>query len=72
MQTYCVHYKLHSADQVHLIDVVAKNKEEAYDKATYELIPEKEGEHAYSSWVASVTYQNGNSRRFNTFESNPY
>lgn len=54
------------------IDVLAKNKAEAYDKAVYEAIPEKEGEHPYSAWVASVTYQNGNYRNFNTFEGNPY
>lgn len=55
-----------------MVDVIAKSKAEAYDKAVYELIPAIEGELPYSAWVASVTYQNGNYREFNTFEGNPY
>lgn len=70
--TYHIEYKLHSADKVRNLDVVAKNKAEAYDKATYEAIPEKEGTLPYSSWMVSVTYQNGNYRRFNNFEGNAY
>ena len=70
--TYSVYYKMYSADEVHHIDVIASNKEEAWDIATYEKIPEFEMVHPYSVWVDSVTYQNGNSRRFNTFEGNPY
>lgn len=54
------------------VDVIAKSKYEAYDKAVFELIPKIEGELPYSAWVASVTYQNGNYRTFNTFEGNPY
>lgn len=69
---YCVHYKLHSADDVKRIDFLASSKVEAYDKAVYELIPEKEGEPPYSAWVHSVTYNNGNYKVFNTFEGNPY
>lgn len=65
---YCVHYKNYSADEVHLIDVLASNKVEAYDKAVYEMLPEP----PYSAWVSSVTYNNGNYRRFNTFEGKPY
>ena len=65
---YCVHYKNHSADEVHLIDVLASSKAEAYDKAVYEKLPEM----PYSAWVSSVTYNNGNYRTFNTHEGNPY
>lgn len=54
------------------VDVIAKSKYEAYDKAVFEVIPKIEGELPYSAWVASVTYQNGNYRTFNTFEGNPY
>lgn len=55
-----------------LIDLLANNKEEAYEKAFYEAIPEREGEMPYSAWVSSVTYQNGNVRYFNTSEGNAY
>lgn len=48
------------------IYVPARNKFEAYDIATYEKIPEIEGTIPYSSWVASVTYNNGNYKTFNT------
>lgn len=69
---YTIQYKLHSADQVRQISLCAKNKPDAYDRAVYELIPEKEGTTPYSAWVHSVTYQNGNYRLFNNFEGNPY
>lgn len=69
---YYVEYKMHSADQVRGICVVANNKADAYDYAVYEEIPSEEGGIPYSAWVVSVTYQNGNYRRFNTFEGNPY
>ena len=70
--THSVHYKMSFADQVNIIDVIARSKEEAYVKATYEKIPEREGAHPYSSWVASVTYNNGKYKTFNTFEGKPY
>ena len=54
------------------IDLLANNKEEAYEKAFYEAIPEREGEMPYSAWVSSVTYQNGNVRYFNTSEGNAF
>lgn len=72
MSAYYVEYKMHSADHVHGIDLLAKNKADAYDKAVYELIPKEKGELPYSAWVVSVTYNNGNHRRFNTGEGNPY
>lgn len=69
---YAVRYKLYSADEPHLVALLASSKEEAYDKAVYEVIPEKHGEPPYSAWVTSVTYNNGNYKRFNTFEGKPY
>ena len=72
MAYYIVEYKLNSADHVRGICLNAKNKADAYDQAVYEMIPAKEDEPPYSAWVASVTYKNGNHRRFNTFEGNPY
>ena len=71
-KVYHIKYKMHFSDDVHGIDVLAQNKAEAYDKATYEVIPQREGHVPYSAWVYSVTYNNGNYRRFNTCEGLPY
>lgn len=70
MAAYYVKYRI--GMEVKGIDLLAKNKYDAYDKAFYELIPEREGEMPYSAWVYSVTYNNGNYRRFNTCEGLPY
>ena len=67
-KTYRVEYKEHSAADVKGIDVLAANKAEAYDRAVYEKLAEV----PYSAWVASVTYNNGSYRRFNSFEGKPY
>ena len=72
MRTYNVRYTMHEADLDRSIDVLANSKAEAYDKAVYELIPEKEKSCPYSAWVQSVTYNNGSYKVFNTFEGNPY
>lgn len=72
MKAYHVKYRLFQAGEESSICVLANNKEEAYDEAVYEKIPELEGIHPYSAWVASVTYQNGNYKTFNTFEGKPY
>ena len=71
MKAYRVKYRL-VGSEVKGIDVLARSKAEAYDKAVYEVIPEAEGEMPYSAWVYSVTYNNGNYRTFNTSEGNPY
>lgn len=71
MKAYTVEYRI-TGNEVKSISFLANNKFDAYDKAVYELIPQKEGEIPYSAWVSSVTYQNGNCRYFNTFEGNPY
>lgn len=70
--TFWVEYKMHSADAVKGLCIGGRSKAEAYDRAVYEAIPNAEGQIPYSAWVASVTYQNGNYRTFNTFEGNPY
>lgn len=72
MNAYYVKYRLYQGAEVKGIDLLAHNKAEAYEKATYELIPEIEGEMPYSSWVSSVTYNNGNVRYFNTHEGKGY
>ena len=72
-QAYTVKYKMYEADQEHEISLLAINKADAYDKAVYELIPEKEETLPYSAWVYSVTYQNGNYKLFKyTMEGYPY
>lgn len=72
MKAYYVKYKMYSADEPRGIVFLADNKIDAYEKAVYELIPEKEGSIPYSAWVYSVTYNNGKYREFNTFEGKPY
>ena len=70
---YAVKYRMHFADEVRMAYVIASNKAEAYDVATYEEIPRiHKGDYPYSTWVYSVTSQNGNYRRFNTSEGNAY
>lgn len=72
MKAYYINYKMHQHGEELGIDVLAKNKEDAYDKAVYESIPNREGRLPYSAWVSSVTYQNGNHKRFNTHEGKRY
>lgn len=69
---YTVAYRMYWSAKEQHIDVIAASKAEAYDLATYERIPEKEGKIPYSSWVLSVTYQNGNCRHFKTCEGLAY
>ena len=69
---YSVRYRLWFGAETKRIDVIDKNKADAWDKAVFVKIPNKEGEIPYSAWVESVTYQNGNYRVFNTSEGLPY
>ena len=70
---YTVKYKMNGGwDEEKMVSVIANSKADAYDKAVYEVIPEKEKHSPYSAWVYSVTYQNGNYHRFNTSEGNAY
>lgn len=71
MNAYWVKYRMFGSEEKGL-DVLARNKADAYDKAFYEEIPKKEGAMPYSAWVKGVTYNNGNHRDFNTSEGNPY
>lgn len=72
MKSYYIQYKMHQCSEVCGICIAAKSKEDAYDKAVYETIYQKEGSVPYSAWVYSVTYQNGRCKTFNTFEGKPY
>lgn len=71
MKAYYVKYRSSGYD-IKGVQVIAKNKEDAYDKAVYEEIPKREGSLPYSAWVYSVTYSNGNCKYFNTCEGLPY
>ena len=71
-RAYTVAYRIRGYKTEKIIAVLASSKEEAYDRAVYEAIPEKEGEMPYSAWVTGATYQNGNYRSFNTCEGLPY
>lgn len=70
--TYTVCFRETQWGDEHHIDVVASSKVEAYDIATYELIPELTGSIPYSSWTDSVTYANGRVHYFCTSEGNAY
>ena len=72
MAAFTVEYKLYKADETRRIYLGAQSKADAYERAVFEEIPKKDGEMPYSAWVASVTYQNGNYKRFNTFEGKHY
>ena len=73
MKPYTVAYKMFfHTDKAEEVIVLANNKEEAWEKAQFEEIPKKEYAPPYSAWVKGVTYQNGNYKRFNTFEGKPY
>ena len=50
----------------------ANSKEEAYDKAVFELIPKEYGRTPFAAYVYSVTYNNGNYRLFNNDYGNAY
>lgn len=68
MRTYHIEYMEHSAAEVKGVNVVADSKEEAYDRAVYEILSGT----PYAAWVASVTYRNGGFHRFNTFAGKPF
>lgn len=70
-KTYHVGFRM-IGEEPKSIDVIASSKAEAYDVAVYDAIPKQYGELPYSAWVESVTYKNGNYKRFNTFEGKPY
>ena len=53
--TYHVRYRYNGEEKG--IDVAASNKAEAYDIATFEVLPEIEGSCPYSSWVESLFHR---------------
>ena len=65
---YTVEYIEHESAPVQTVSVYAKNKEDAYVKAYFDVL---QGQ-PYSAWVASVQYNNGKVRLFNTFSGKPY
>lgn len=72
-KVYTVEYNLDGPwDITRTISVLAKSQADAYDVAVYDLIPKMHKRSPYSAWVAGVTYQNGNYRRFNNHEGCPY
>jgi len=72
MKSYKVQYTMQMFGEIKSIDILALNKEDAWSMATHVMIPEIEGCEPYSAWVDSVTYKNGKSRTFNSFEGKPY
>ena len=70
-KTYTIYYRPYNGSQIKFADVVARNKEQAYYRGL-DKVEEVEGETPYSVWVYAVTYNNGNYKRFNTFEGMPY
>ena len=66
MRAYTIHYRLHLYDEDEKqVSFLARNKQDAYDKAVFEIIPLMEGESPYHTYVYSVTYNNGNYKIFN-------
>ena len=68
MNAYTVEYKEHLASGVKFVTVLANNKQDAWESAVFDLVSPA----PYSAWVTGVTYKNGNTRHFNTFEGKPY
>ena len=71
-RTYNIRYKLSECAPECVIRVESCNCPDAYDKAVFEAIPEAAGHCPYSAWVESVEFKNGQIKRFNTFEGQPY
>ena len=72
MSLYTIYYKKNEASEIEKIGVYAKNKEAAWEQATFEAIPEKEGCTPYSAWVYAVMYNNFKVKHFNTHEGKPF
>lgn len=69
---YTVKYKKWSSSEEAEVVVEAASKGDAYDLATYDVIPKLIGEVPYSSWVDSVTYKTGRIHYFKTCEGYGY
>lgn len=70
---YTIRYimKKHDFGNTKSISVIANNKADAW-LVGKDAIKTKEGAFGAGHWVASVTYQNGNQRFFNTDYNKPY
>lgn len=71
MKLYTVEYLMNEYEEARSIIVEANSKIDAYLKAQdifMDIVPYT----PYATWVAGVTYNNGNYKRFNTFAGNPY
>lgn len=66
---YIVEYRMNQCSDVEKVHVIAKDKWEAWDKARFEIIPEKNGCEPYNAWVHAIQYKNGNFRVINKSES---
>lgn len=70
-KAYTVYYRMYKHGEAKSAVALAKNKADAYYKVI-DAIEKVQGSSPYSAWVYSVTYKNGNYRRFNTCEGNAY
>ena len=71
MKAYYVKYTMTKNGEEKGVGLLARNKEDAFDKAVFEEIPKVEGTTPYSAWVSSVTYQSGKVKHFNTCDADP-
>ena len=71
-RAYKVAYRMTQYGEEKEAEVIAKNKAEAYEWATYEIIPSIEGTLPYSSWVVAVQMENNKVHTFNTCEGLAY
>lgn len=72
MRTYIVRYRMNRGGKVKEIEIPANSKVDARAIALFEAIPSTEHNPPYSAWVASVTFDNGNHKEFDTNEYKPY
>jgi len=70
MKTYIVNYREYASSKVCEVEVFAKNRYDAYDKVTYEMLDF--GRVPYSSWVVGYKRKDGSIHYFLTSEGNAY
>ena len=64
MRTYLVSYRMYKFDTEKSIEVVANSRREAEIKGEFEIIPEIEGEYAYSVWATAYITKSGKVHEF--------
>lgn len=73
MRNYKISYRMYKFDTEKSINILAKNKADAYCKAYCDEIPEIEGEMPYSAWVDGYITKAGKLIYFkDTCEGFPY